>query len=96
MMSTDLKSWAEKFAAELTVDGERVPFERVLAHHLDEITKLRATSRLTWRSMASLLARAGARRGDGGPISADQLRAGYARLARREEAGASPAPRSSP
>jgi hypothetical protein len=27
------KSWAEKFAAELTVEGERVPFERVLAHH---------------------------------------------------------------
>ncbi|MEH2473758.1 hypothetical protein V1281_005056 [Nitrobacteraceae bacterium AZCC 2161] len=84
-MSIDSKSWAEKFVAELTVDGERVPFERVLAHHLDEVTKLRATSGLTWRSMASLLARAGARRADGGPISADQLRVGYARLARRGE-----------
>jgi hypothetical protein len=84
-MVIDSKSWAEKFAAELTVDGERVPFERVLAHHLDEVTKLRATSGLTWRSMASLLARAGARRADGGLITADQLRGGYARLARRGE-----------
>lgn len=84
-MGIDSKSWAEKFVAELTVEGERVPFERVLAHHLDEIAKLRATSGLTWRSLASLLARAGARRADGGLISADQLRVGYARLARQAE-----------
>uniref|UniRef100_Q07SE5 Uncharacterized protein n=1 Tax=Rhodopseudomonas palustris (strain BisA53) TaxID=316055 RepID=Q07SE5_RHOP5 len=84
-MDEDFKSWVERFAAQLTVDGERVPFERVLAYHFDEITKLRATSGLTWRSMASLLARAGARRADGGLISADQLRVGYARLARRGE-----------
>ena len=84
-MGTDSKSWAEKFVAELTVEGERVPFERVLAHHLDEVAKLRATSGLTWRSMAALLARAGARRADGGPISADQLRVGYARLMRQGE-----------
>ena len=87
-MGTDAKSWAEKFVAELTVEGERVPFERVLAHHLDEIAKLRATSGLTWRSLASLLARAGARRADGGLISADQLRVGYARLARQAEKAA--------
>ena len=87
-METDAKSWAEKFVAELTVEGERVPFERVLAHHLDAVAKLRATSGLTWRSMASLLARAGARRADGEPISADQLRVGYARLARQVEKAA--------
>ena len=79
------KSWAEKFAAELTVEGERVPFERVLAHHLDIVARLRATSGLTWRSMASFLARAGARRADGGQISADQLRVGYARLTRQAQ-----------
>jgi len=84
-MEPDPKSWAEKFVAELTVEGERVPFERVLAHHLDVVAKLRATSGLTWRSMASLLTRAGARRADGGPISADQLRVGYARLMRHGE-----------
>jgi hypothetical protein len=77
------KSWAEKFAAELTVEGERVPFERVLAHHLDVVARLRATSGLTWRSMASFLARAGARRADGGQISADQLRVSFARLTRQ-------------
>jgi hypothetical protein len=69
----------------LIVGGERVPFERVLAHHLDEVTELRSASGLTWRSMASLLARAGARRADGGLISADQLRVGYARLIRHAE-----------
>lgn len=84
-METEAKSWAEKFVAELTVEGERVPFERVLAHHLAEIARLRATSGLTWRSMAALLARAGARRADGEPISADQLRVGYARLTRQGE-----------
>jgi hypothetical protein len=70
-MATDPKSWAETFAAQLKVDGERVPFERVLARHLDEISRMRSTSGLTWRSLASLLIRAGARRADGSPISAD-------------------------
>jgi len=88
-MGADPKSWAEKFVAELTVGGERVPFERVLAHHFDEVAKLRSISGLTWRSMASLLVRAGARRADGSPISADQLRVGYARLVRHAEKPAS-------
>jgi hypothetical protein len=39
---TDPKSWAEAFVAELSVGGERVPFERVFAHHLDAISKLRS------------------------------------------------------
>ena len=67
------------------MEGERVPFERVLAHHLDIVGRLRATSGLTWRSMASFLARAGARRADGSQISADQLRVSYARLARQAD-----------
>jgi len=93
-MGIDPKSWAEAFVAELTVGGERVPFERVLAHHLDEVRKLRSTSGLTWRGITSLLTRAGARRADGGLISADQLRVGYARLVRHaEEAVDSPPPK---
>jgi hypothetical protein len=84
-MGIDPKSWAEAFVAELTVGGERVPFERVLAHHLDEVRQLRSTSRLTWRSIASLLTRAGARRSNGTLISADQLRVGYARLVRQAD-----------
>jgi len=84
-MGIDIKHWAEKFVAELTVGGERVPFERVLAHHLDEVANLRSTSGLTWRSIAALLTRAGARRADGGVISADQLRVGCARLLRHAE-----------
>ena len=74
--------------------GERVPFERVLAHHLNEVRKLRSTSGLTWRSITSLLTQAGARRADGSLISADQLRVGYARLVRHaEEAVDSPPPK---
>jgi hypothetical protein len=79
-MGIDPKSWAETFVAELTVGGERVPFERVLARHLEDVAKLRSASGLTWRGMASLLVRAGARRADGGVISPDQLRVGFARL----------------
>lgn len=91
-MATAPKSWAETFAAQLKVDGERVPFERVLARHLDEISRMRSTSGLTWRSLASLLIRAGARRADGNPISADQLRVGYARLVSHAAKGAANLP----
>jgi hypothetical protein len=91
-MGTDPKSWAEAFVAELSVGGERVPFERVLARHLDTISKLRSESGLTWRSLASLVTRAGARRADGSMISADQLRVGHARLVRHAAKAAEIAP----
>lgn len=81
-MGIDPKSWAETFAAELTVAGERVPFDRVLARHLDTVTTLRTESGLTWRSLSSLLSRAGVRRADGRLISLDQIRVSYARLTR--------------
>jgi len=80
MGTSEPKSWAEIFAAELVVDGERIPFERVLARHLDAVTKLRKASGHTWPSIASMLVRAGVRRSDGGLISADQIRVAYARL----------------
>jgi hypothetical protein len=80
MGTSEPKSWAEIFAAELVVDGERIPFERLLARHLDAVTKLRKASGHTWPSIASMLVRAGARRSDGGLISADQIRVSYARL----------------
>jgi hypothetical protein len=82
MGTSEPKSWAEIFTAELVVEGERIPFERVLARHLDAIAKLRTTSGHTWPSIASMLLRAGARRSDGSLISADQIRVGYARLVR--------------
>jgi hypothetical protein len=82
MAPSDTKSWAEEFAAELVVDGEHIPFERVLARHLDAVTKLRQSSRHTWPGIASILVRGGARRADGGLISADQIRVGYSRLVR--------------
>lgn len=82
MAPSDAKSWAEGFAAELVVDGEHIPFERVLARHLDAVTKLRRAAGHTWPGIASMLVRGGARRPDGGLISADQIRVGYSRLVR--------------
>lgn len=82
MAPSDTKSWAEAFAAELVVDGEHIPFERVLARHLDAITKLRQSAGHTWPGIASILVRGGARRPDGGLVSADQIRVGYSRLVR--------------
>jgi hypothetical protein len=86
MALSDTKSWAEGFAAELIVDGEHIPFERVLARHLDTITTLRKTAGHTWPGIASLLVRAGARRSDGGLISSDQIRVSYSRLVRQPRA----------
>lgn len=85
MSPSDTKSWAEAFAAELAADGEHVPFERVLARHLDVITRLRKAAGHTWPGIASMLVRGGARRPDGGLISADQIRVGYSRLVRHAE-----------
>jgi len=85
MVSSDAKSWAEKFAAELVADGEHIPFERVLFRHLDTITRLRQSAGHTWPGIASMLVRAGARRPDGGLISADQIRVSYSRLIRQVE-----------
>lgn len=82
MAPSDTKSWAEGFAAELVVDGQHIPFERVLARHLDAVTKLRRAAGHTWPGIASMLVRGGARRPDGGLISADQIRVGYSRLVR--------------
>jgi hypothetical protein len=88
-MAISPKAWAETFTAELSVDGEPVPIERVIARHMNALGELRSLG-LTWRGIAGLLVRAGARRGDGKLISADQIRVSYARLARsRSEPGRS-------
>ena len=57
----------------------------MLARHLDAITKLRQIAGHTWPGIASMLVRGGARRPDGGLISADQIRVGYSRLIRHAE-----------
>lgn len=77
-MSINPKSWAETFTAGLTVDGEHVPLDRVVARHREAFTELRRLG-LTWGGISALLVRAGARRSDGGLISSDQLRVSYAR-----------------
>lgn len=77
-----IQIWAERFAADLQVGDERVPLERVIAAHLDELQSLRARG-LTWGSIASIIARSGGRRANNRLISADQLRAGVSRLVKR-------------
>jgi hypothetical protein len=78
-MTINPKSWAETFAAELTVAGEQIPLDRVIARHIDAFRELRSLG-MTWRGIAALLVRAGARRADGSLISADQIRVSHARL----------------
>jgi hypothetical protein len=55
----------------------------VLASHLAALQSLRSSG-LTWSAIASIIARAGGRRKNGRPISADQLRVDVTRLAKRE------------
>lgn len=86
----DPTKWAATIAEELIVGGEHVPFERVLARHSATLKILRQKTGLTWNGIASLLIRAGARRSDGKLISADQIRVGYARIARAADGAPTP------
>ena len=82
MDTKEIKKWARKFVADLTMGGVAIPLERVIAGHLPMIASLRAAG-LTWRAIAALVARAGGRRRDGRPISADHMRADVSRQLRR-------------
>ena len=82
MDTKEIEKWARKFVADLTMGGEAVPLDRVIARHLPTIASLRAAG-LTWGAIGALVARAGGRRRDGRPISADQMRADVSRQLRR-------------
>lgn len=82
-MSIDPKSWAASFTADLLVSGEHVPLDRVVGRHADAFAELRKLG-LTWRGIAGLLVRTGARRSNGNLISSDQLRVSFARLDRKK------------
>lgn len=84
MESKEIENCARAFAADLTIGGEYVPLERVIAAHLSAIASLRGAG-LTWRAIAAILARSGARQRGGKPMSADQLRAGMSRQLRRRD-----------
>ena len=84
METKEIDNWARAFAADLTIGGEDVPLERVIAAHLSAIASLRAAG-LTWRAIAAFLARAGGRQRGGKLISADQLRAAVSRQLRRRD-----------
>lgn len=86
MTDEEIDAWAKRFVADLTVAGQHVPFDRVLAQHLDKLDALRARG-LTWPAIANVLSSAGACRRDGRPISHDQLRADVPRLRRKNGEG---------
>ena len=86
----EIDQWLEGFVTDLTVGNERVPLERVVAARLDGFVSLRKQG-LTWRALATLIARAGGRRKDDKLISGDQLRVVVARhLSRRSALQAEP------
>lgn len=86
MDKAEIDVWAKGFVADLRVGDEMVPLDRVLARHLDAFSELRAQG-LTWSAIGAIIARAGARRANGRPISPDQLRANVARLLKRRTVG---------
>ena len=79
MEQTSGTDWAKMIERDLLEDGERVPFDRVLQRHLDATQTLRERG-LTWSALARFLMKAGARRGDGQPYTADHLRVSFSRL----------------
>jgi hypothetical protein len=79
MTKLDSTAWAQSFAADLTVLGERVPFERAMRPHVAMIDALLAQG-LTWTSLARILFRAGATRGNGRAYSGDHLRVARTRI----------------
>ena len=71
--------WAARIGRDLHEDGERVPFDRVLLRHLQATEAVKARG-FTWTALARFLSKAGVRRADGEPYSADHLRVSFARL----------------
>ncbi|SDH11810.1 hypothetical protein [Pelagibacterium luteolum] len=75
--------WAETFASDLVLDGERIPFDRVVQRHYAALVHQRATG-LTWKALANLLRRAGAVRESGKAYTGDHLRVAFGRIDRAE------------
>ena len=82
MDADELRSSLARLASDLTLAGEPIALDAVVSRHLHVLQTARS-AKLRWASIAKILATAGARRLDGGPISADQLRASYSRAVRQ-------------
>ena len=82
MDADELRSSLARLASDLTLAGEPIALDAVVSRHLNVLQTARS-AKLRWASIAKILATAGARRLDGGPISADQLRASYSRAVRQ-------------
>lgn len=67
------------------------PLDRVVARHASAFADLRNLG-MTWRGIAGLLVRAGARRADGKLISSDQLRVSFARFSKNQTASGEKSP----
>lgn len=87
MGQADVNVWARRFAEDLNAAGARILFERVVVRHLDDLGRLRELG-LSWPAISGALIQAGVRRADGAAISADQLRAAYSRLMKRNSQNA--------
>lgn len=87
------QQWADELREALTIEGESVPFDRVLKRHVEALTALRSRG-LTWPSLANILRRGGVQRPGGRPYSADHIRVSYDRLIRgmQSEACSPPSP----
>lgn len=82
-----LQAGLAQFAADLTLAGEPIAFDVVVARHIDFLIEVRATG-LRWPAIARMLVAAGAHRPGGAAISADQIRASASRVRRRRTTAA--------
>ena len=73
----------KRFATDLTVAGQPVAIDFVVEKHLVLFIEAR-TAGLRWPGFADLLVRAGAMRADGSALTADQIRASFSRVQRRQ------------
>ena len=81
-MDTDkIKTGLALLVSDLTLAGEPIALDVVIARHLPLLQEARS-AKLRWTSLARLLAEAGARRPNGSSFSVDQLRASYSRAER--------------
>lgn len=89
MDTASLRAGLARFTADLTIAGEPVTFDVVVARHLQMFVEADRAG-LTTPRIARLLAKAGARRADGKPITADQIRASISRAKRRPTSAPGP------
>lgn len=87
MKRETLQQWAQRFVADLCIDGEYVSFDGTIRKHRETILRFRA-ERLKAKSVLRAITQAGGRREDGHPYSEGQFRIAVSRIKREIDGSA--------